>query len=162
MVRFPTYNNLVQSDNDLIGLIAYSLYKRDKLAFVEDHNNGGQDPDDAQMETFCRASNLPNRLASYRESAESVLERLNGQVLEEAIEQVKTDYESELNEILGKLTPPSWSHEVAVHVAAGIVVWAMVAFLIFCALVARNGFQVTVHGLTGYTIQNPQRTGEGH
>jgi hypothetical protein len=162
MLRFPTYKNLVQNDRDLIGLIAYSLYKQDKLAFVDDHKSVGGEPDDPQMETFCRASNLPNRIASYRESAASLLQRLNGEVLEGAIDEVKTDYQAELTDQVDKLTPPSLSHEVAVHCMAGVLVWAVVALLIFCALVARNGFQTTVHGLTGYTIQNPQRSGEDH
>lgn len=158
MERFPTYGNLVQNDNDLIGLIAYSLYKQDKLAFVAEHKKATTaEPNDGQMETFCRSSNLPNRIQAYRDAAAKTLETLNDQVLKEAVEGVEADYKEELQEQLEKLKKPTLGEEVLAHVLAGMIVWVLIAFLIFCALVARNGFGDTVRGLTGYEIQKPAK-----
>lgn len=156
MQRFPTYGNLVRNENDLIGLIAYSLYKQDKLAFVDDHKNGGgSEPSDDQMETFCRSSNLPNRLVSYREAAASLLEKINDEMLETSIEQIEENYKADIVNQVKKLEEPSMRRDIVTHALAGIAVWAIVGLLIFCGLVLRNGFTATIHGLTGYEVKSP-------
>lgn len=156
MLRFPTYGNLVKNENDLIGLIAYSLYKQDKLAFVEDHRiAAGAEPDDAHMETFCRSSNLPNRLASYRESAASLLEQLHRETLEATIEDIKREYQSELENHVKKIREPSMSRNILEHAVAGFVVTSGVALLILVGLVTKNGLAQTASGLFGIKIEMP-------
>lgn len=48
------YSNLVENNNDIVGHIAYSLYKMDKIAFIErfkDQNNG-REPEEKDIEAF--------------------------------------------------------------------------------------------------------------
>lgn len=64
------YNALVADDNDIVGKLAYSQYKRQKieyiLAFKEKH---GELPNDADLAAFHDMSNNVSVLESYRSQA---------------------------------------------------------------------------------------------
>ena len=48
------YKQLVEKESDILGNIAYSLYKADKIKFIEDFKakNGGKEPTEADFQPF--------------------------------------------------------------------------------------------------------------
>jgi hypothetical protein len=78
-LRNPIFELLVQSESDLTGLLAYSLYKQNKrdwlIAFRATH---GRDPEAAETEAFILGERLPRRTATYRRLAEDMLQRADG------------------------------------------------------------------------------------
>jgi len=46
------YSKLVEKDADLTGHVAYSLYKRDKIEYIEKQKELGKTPTDADLVPF--------------------------------------------------------------------------------------------------------------
>jgi hypothetical protein len=72
--RRSIFNTLVTSDSDVVGLVAYSIYKQNKhdflVAFGREH---GREPDDAELSAYTLGEATPRRLATYRHLAEGTL-----------------------------------------------------------------------------------------
>lgn len=60
--------------HDIIGYVAYSIYKREKIEEIErfKNRNGGKDPEFADLKYFHEQSE--GRIAEYRETAQRVLQ----------------------------------------------------------------------------------------
>lgn len=85
-VAHKTYSALVPKQDDLVGHVAYALYKRDKLKFCEEFAvKHGKPPGDAELEIFIHSANLTTRLQGYRTEAERLLETMAEYQLEDAI-----------------------------------------------------------------------------
>jgi hypothetical protein len=97
--KFNTvYNELVSGEDDILGHIAYSVYKNQKLyeidRFKEQHD--GRAPTDEEMEPFLTFSRSPTQVSFYKERAVSLsqvfLNEAIGEQLEEAKESLKGDF----------------------------------------------------------------------
>lgn len=71
------FKQLVGAEGDLTGMVAYTLYKRQKLewlqAFRATHN--GAEPTDREIaERFTAFSSMPSQLEQYRQQAMDVLD----------------------------------------------------------------------------------------
>jgi hypothetical protein len=73
--RNPVFTSLVTGDADVVGLVAYSVYKQNKhdwlLAFVKAK---GREPDDSEVTAYIIGESTPRRLAIYRHLAQATLE----------------------------------------------------------------------------------------
>lgn len=73
--RNPVFTSLVTGDGDVVGLVAYSVYKQNKhdwlLAFAKAK---GRDPDEAEVVAYIIGESTPRRLATYRHLAHATLE----------------------------------------------------------------------------------------
>jgi hypothetical protein len=169
MLRFPTYKTLVENDNDLIGLIAYSLYKQEKFEFVADHKaaNDGDEPSDDQMETYCRTANLASRIAGYRSKAGVLLQNIYQTTVETAVENVQKDFDSDLENMrkahqaeldshLRKIKSPSLGREVLVHALGGVIVWMGVVTVVMAGYFAKNGIPAAIQNLTDWRLIRDQ------
>jgi hypothetical protein len=68
------FTGLVSGDRDVVGLVAYSLYKQHKydwLAAFKDQRS--RMPDMAEAQSYLLGESTPRRLATYRQLAEAVL-----------------------------------------------------------------------------------------
>lgn len=139
--RFPTFANLVKDENDLVGLIAYSLYKQDKLAFIQEGiNKAGVTPSEADLAVFCRGANIAGRLASYRQSAEILLQQMNGELLDMAVIDIESDFEQRLIEAIHKLPESSWPKHLFQHVVGSLLATALAVMLVLTVLGYQKGF----------------------
>lgn len=72
--RQSVFTSLVTGDTDVIGLVAYSIYKQNKHDFlVAFTRRCGRQPDDAELFAYKMGEATPRRLAIYRHLAESTL-----------------------------------------------------------------------------------------
>ncbi len=70
-IVFPT---LVKSDNDIAGLVAYSIYKQNKLDWLTAFEAAKRRaPDEAELAAYIIGEGTPRRLATYRHLAEATL-----------------------------------------------------------------------------------------
>lgn len=102
-----TYNfifkELVRDENDLVGLIAYGLYKQHKIEFIESFKsaNPEQDPSDEDYKAFAMTSCTPSALRHYRDKAESLLQQITLTAAREEISSFEDDmlrqYRSEIS-----------------------------------------------------------------
>jgi len=84
-----TFSKFVESPDDLSGLIAYALYKADKVAFCDAHP-------DADVNGFILTANLASNISAYRLKAEIMLEDMTEEALGQAIEDIEKDRTAQL------------------------------------------------------------------
>lgn len=68
------FHQLIQKEGDYVGMIAYSLYKQNKIDFIINHKkrNGGERPSDEELKKFQESHCLESQLKLYRNNAESI------------------------------------------------------------------------------------------
>ncbi len=72
------FGRLVGGDDDLVGLVAYSLYKQNKIdwmrAFEKAH---GRAPGEPEFSVYALGENTERRVATYRFLAEATIDRVS-------------------------------------------------------------------------------------
>ena len=69
------YKKLTQGPDDVVGALAYALYKEEKIAYVQQFKTDrGSDPEDADLQEFHRMTNVPQRIDAYKQQAERLLQ----------------------------------------------------------------------------------------
>lgn len=156
------YEKLVQGPEDLTGLVAYGLYKREKIEFIERLRADGQEVSDEQIQDFHHASNTGTRLQSYRDQAEKLLHAVIVNVIEEQAGDIQEQYESELakananhartvSDLATKLAdsqkfwPGVWQNVVSSLIAAIVV-----ALIVFAIIASKYGLADTIADWSGY------------
>ncbi len=99
------YKELVKSEDDLVGAIAYSLYKRHKIEYIHQcESETGQIPSDEQMTEFHRISGSPTNINNYRNQAEALLSHFLSYATQSIVTEIeqhnKQTIYSELTELL--------------------------------------------------------------
>ncbi|MES2101451.1 MAG: hypothetical protein V4569_16620 [Pseudomonadota bacterium] len=142
------YSTIVEGNDDLIGLVAYSLYKSDKLAYLQKHQQDvGQKPTDAEMMAFCRTSTLPGPVSAYRSKAAYLMSEMYDELLEEQVGEIDTKYKAELVAELKK-AHPFWTG-VWQHFWAGLTIWAFVGLTILVLYGQQIGYRQLLGNLLG-------------
>jgi hypothetical protein len=73
--RNPIFGNLVGSEGEIAGLVAYSIYKQNKRAWLDDFIKAtGRTPTEAETRSYIIGESTERRLATYRQLAASTLE----------------------------------------------------------------------------------------
>ena len=72
--RNPIFDALVTPDEDVTGLVAYSLYKQNKRAWLDDFIKAtGRPPNEAESRAYIIGESTERRLNTYRHLAASTL-----------------------------------------------------------------------------------------
>ena len=72
--RNPVFSSLVTGDNDIVGLVAYSIYKQNKLDWLLAFQRAtSREPNEQENLAYIVGEATPRRLATYRHLAESTL-----------------------------------------------------------------------------------------
>lgn len=70
------FGKLVTADDDIVGLVAYALYKQNKIEWMRAFERGqGCKPNDDEFAAYIVGENTSRRVATYRFLAESTIER---------------------------------------------------------------------------------------
>lgn len=79
------YDSLVTSDDDIVGLLAYGLYKRHKRSFIINHTRKhGSRPNQEEMENFMTSAS--SQLERYKKDGEDVFLRSVGKAVQQEYE----------------------------------------------------------------------------
>ena len=72
--RNPIFDALVTPDEDVAGLVAYSIYKQNKRAWLDDFVKAtGRAPNEAESRAYIIGESTERRLSTYRHLAASTL-----------------------------------------------------------------------------------------
>lgn len=73
--RNTVFASLVSGDADIVGLIAYSIYKQNKHDWLVSFARiKAREPDEAELASYIIGESTPRRLATYRHLAQATLE----------------------------------------------------------------------------------------
>lgn len=151
-IRHNTYKLFVSKPDDLVGLVAYSLYKQQKIDFLQRHRdeNKGAPPAQDIVDIFCSTFRDPNQVGMLRDRAEALLENVTEVLLNERESRIKKVY---INELVRQLKEgPSWVKVAFQGVLGNLVTAALVAFVLFGASSSKIGVIPTLADWAGYNV----------
>jgi len=125
------YSVLVENDQDTLGIIAYSLYKRQKIEFIQSFKaKHAREPKDMDLAPFHDVSNSPTQLESYRNQASQLVQGfLDASIATQAAELNRYYSEKSSNEIR-KAKPGFWLG-VAQSIVGSVFFVFLLGFLVF-------------------------------
>lgn len=120
------YSKLVDDPSDILGKIAYSFYKQQKIEFIADYKKRfSKEPTQEALEVFHLTSNSAAAISSYRTKAETLAKGFAEAVFHEQLKENKDRLERELVEKVKSIRPAFWLG----------VVQSLIASLLFVLLI---------------------------
>lgn len=128
------YQLLVQGDDDLIGQVAYALYKKEKHAWVqrfkEEERHEPEDEDLAKFHCFVCSDENKNR---FRLQAQSIVQQMMSAATERTInqaqEELNRNHQAQLRSVVKPLITSFWMAVLQGVVASFIFSLLIVAFV---------------------------------
>ncbi|MFW9082945.1 hypothetical protein ACOI7N_00025 [Pseudomonas sp. P2758] len=103
------YTKLVENENDILGIIAYSLYKRQKIEYVQSlKEKKGCDPSDGDLSQFHDVSNSQFQLQAYRNQADKLAQDFLTISLETRAEELEKYYNDQATSEIKSYKPNYW------------------------------------------------------
>lgn len=141
------YSSLVQDDADIVGLIAYGLYKNEKRQQIINFKvrNSNKNPNKSQKEQI--ENLLSSRLEYYQEKANKLLDKTVEQLIKENKDTIYTTYfksheysqlELKINVIEKNTTPKSLLSELKVEIL-GNLAWLIILVIFSILIYFYNG-----------------------
>jgi hypothetical protein len=119
------YEKLVKSEDDLVGLIAYAIYKKHKIEFITRiKEEEGREPSQEECTAFFKASTTDSQLTKYINDATSILSDVVANTTNEELERYEREMLADYEERIKKCLPPWWHN----------VIWSVIASFIFSGM----------------------------
>lgn len=120
MAQHQTFTKLVRNDDDLVGMIAYTIYKKEKLNWIEQYKvKTNNEPDYATVQSqFNIDTDSDSKIQGYHRRAENTLNEFLNELVADEIEQYKSQIRDDA--IIQTIKPRFWS-DVWSNVVAGII-----------------------------------------
>jgi hypothetical protein len=101
------YSRLVENEFDILGHIAYAIYKQQKIAHIEEFKNENQrEPTDQELIPFNKFTSSQASIDGYRIKAERILQSFMDNILEETVVDIENDCKKNQSEILKEIIQP--------------------------------------------------------
>ena len=135
------YDRLVESDQDIVGHIAYSLYKADKIAFIEKYKNenNGQEPTGEKLKEYQNYCQMESHLEWYRMQAIEVIKGFMDDTMKETLNQLEADFNRNHLQQLASVVEPMKPVGFAKQFGYGVLQSILGAFF-FAVIVAAFQF----------------------
>lgn len=134
------FSKLVEDDTDIVGHIAYALYKSDKVNYIESFKDSNKrEPTDEDLDAFHSVSSQIESVRKYRFIAAHILSDFLDNSLDESIEKIEQDCANRHAEILKEVIKPlvpkkkstAFWHGVWQSVAGAFIFALIVAAFVF-------------------------------
>lgn len=96
------YNQLVKDHDDVAGILAYSVYKRQKIEHIKENGENS-------LDAFRTLSNSPSQLEFYRNEAATILQQFAETYLEEDLKEREAYFENAIAEEIKGRKPKFWT-----------------------------------------------------
>jgi hypothetical protein len=107
--RNTVFSSLVTGDADIVGLVAYSIYKQNKhdwlVAFTKAK---AREPSEAELTSYIIGESTPRRLATYRHLAQATLDGRGPEVSANSAGQSFIGLGGVRGGAVGRLQPLTW------------------------------------------------------
>lgn len=115
------YEKLVTAEDDVLGLIAYGIYKQHKIEFITKiKEENKREPTQEECNSFFAASTTESQLNNYRNQAEALLSETVANIANEELgryeDEMVRNYKKEIRDCI----PGNWK-TFFVSVGAGVV-----------------------------------------
>lgn len=150
------YSHLVTEKYDLSGIIAYGIYKEEKVKFIQQYANehNGATPSDEDLHTFHTCAEL--RMNAYREQADSLLEIFSNQIISEYKNDIDSEVKSDYcNNIKLAIEETKLKETIESHKPSGFwygvwqsTVGAFIFMIAMCALMFLLHFNSSSYSIT--------------
>lgn len=146
------YSLIVEDDTDVIGHIAYALYKEQKIKFIEKKKDGNPDRhlSEEDWQHFNEVTCTGENIQRYRLQATEILQNFVDDALRETIKQIESDTKKNqadiLTEIVEPLKPKGWWNGVWQSVVGAAIFMIIAAGLVFIASLSDNEYSFTFGG----------------
>ena len=150
------YLSLVKNNGDIVGHIAYALYKADKIHFIENFKqaNGSKDPDETDLIPFHSTTCCPGNIHRYRAVAASTLQNFVNETMEESLHDIEQDtinkHKQLLSDVIRPIMPPSrgrsYLHGIAQNLIAAVIFMFLIAGIIFAATLSEREYSISIGG----------------
>ena len=133
------HTKLVADENDLVGLIAYGLYKQEKLSYIEKYKNehGGRKPTNLEIEQYTKTAEL--HIESYKEIASSRINQIFEMLYKEQADRLEHEYLDKTKETLDKLQPHGWWYGFFQGIASSFAFTLFLGMVILLLLYSQYG-----------------------
>ena len=128
--RYSTvYKLLVHGEDDLVGQIAYAIYKQQKIEKITRFTTQNKrPPTDEELASFMENAESENQLRFYNDRAVSILkdflEKSLTSEVDEVNSQLKAEYDAKIQELLKDLKPKGFMYGVLQGVFASFIFFA--------------------------------------
>lgn len=103
------YDKLVDSEDDIHGIISYSVYKRQKIQFIKDfQENHNTHPDNNDLQQFNDLSRSDAQLDFYRNEASALTLKFLENVLESDLKEREDRFSRDVHDALKGYKPNHW------------------------------------------------------
>jgi hypothetical protein len=148
------YEKLVNGENDVVGLVAYGIYKRKKVAFVSGHRNKhNSPPSQLQFDAYHKFALL--HLDEYKKAAESVLFLFGKEYYDELAKEAEDEIDQYIKQENIRLRKKYWCGFASGmwQSACGSILFALVVGVLYFVLTGNN---VGVNGVVDAAKKNMQ------
>lgn len=123
------YERLVQGEDDIVGHIAYSIYKSHKIKWIKQfYEKNGHAPDTEEMAPFVAIAESEEQCQFYAEHATTIAQNFLHRTLSEYSNENdrlnKEQYELRLEEVTHKIMPRTFMYGVWQSVFASFIFFA--------------------------------------
>lgn len=143
---------IVEDDTDVIGHIAYALYKEQKIKFIEKKKDGNPERhlSEEDWQHFNEVTCTDENIQRYRLQATEILQNFVDDALRETIKQIESDTKKNQADILAgivaPLKPKGWWHGVGQSVVGALIFMVIAAGLVFFASLSEKEYTFTFGG----------------
>lgn len=157
------YKQLVEDRGDIIGHIAYALYKEDKIEYInqfrKEHDNN--EPTEDDLKPFNDVSCTSGSVDKYKFVASNILQSF----LENSLEETKRDIEDSINknhiELIRKAIEPikptslgkSYLHGILQSVIGAIIFMILMCAIVFFLNLSKQQYTFTIGGSGNASIE---------
>lgn len=100
------YEELVESDDDIYGIIAYSVYKRQKIERIQDFKkNHGRSPSDDELRQFNELSRSPSQIEFYQSEATVLTQNFIDHVLDKDLQEREVLFSAKVHSEISHIKP---------------------------------------------------------
>jgi hypothetical protein len=147
------YSELVGSKNDILGHIAYALYKSEKIEFIENFKaENHRDPNEEDLKNFHLMTCSAGSIDRFKQSANAILQNFLNDILQQSIQEIQTDatlnqkkyFQEALEEVKPQTLGKSYFHGIMQSVIGAFIFLVLIAALIFALDVNRKGVTVSL------------------
>ena len=115
------YDKLVTAEDDVVGLIAYGIYKKHKIEFITKIKEEQQrEPTEEECRSFFAASTTSSQLDNYRNQAETMLSETVGNIANEELAHHEAEMLRNYKKEISSCIPSNWK-TFGVSILAGVI-----------------------------------------